>query len=218
MSGIEFGQSGISPNRVSSIIADNTSIYGDVTFAEGAGINLSVSGNTITITGNSGEVDHNDLTNLQGGTTNEYYHLTASEHTELTNWLDSITLGDTGKITFTDFSATSGANTFLGQAKDDTYSLAVADGEEISLINLEFHNTQTTGSCQFYGIRIQTDTDMVDSGAGINIGNFGHSDNIRLTYVFGTISRSHYYQSQCTKFEYTRLCTLFLTPRKNPKI
>lgn len=33
--------------------------------------------------------DHNDLQNTQGGTTNEYYHLTSSHHTTLTTGLDA---------------------------------------------------------------------------------------------------------------------------------
>jgi hypothetical protein len=42
--------------------------------------------------------DHNNLSTLQGGTTAEYYHLTSSEHTELTDWLDDVTLGSTGNL------------------------------------------------------------------------------------------------------------------------
>lgn len=45
------------------------------------------------------QLDHNDLTGLQGGTAAEYYHLTASEHTELNAWLDDVTLGADGAIT-----------------------------------------------------------------------------------------------------------------------
>lgn len=44
-------------------------------------------------------IDHNDLNNIQGGTTNEYYHLLATEYTELSNWLDNVTLGSDG-LTF----------------------------------------------------------------------------------------------------------------------
>lgn len=37
--------------------------------------------------------DHNDLTNIQGGTTNEYYHLTSALHTQLTAASSNILLG-----------------------------------------------------------------------------------------------------------------------------
>ena len=59
------------------------------------------------------------------------------------------------------------------------YSTSVANGDELSLINLEYHNTGPAGG-QFYGIRIQTECDTVDTGAAINIGNFGRGDNIYL--------------------------------------
>lgn len=43
--------------------------------------------------------DHNSLSGLQGGTSSEYYHLTSADYTELTEWLDNITLGSDGKLT-----------------------------------------------------------------------------------------------------------------------
>jgi len=44
-------------------------------------------------------VTHNALLSLQGGTTNEYYHLNNSEYTELTQWLDNVALSDDGTLT-----------------------------------------------------------------------------------------------------------------------
>jgi len=44
-------------------------------------------------------VTHNNLSGLQGGTTNEFYHLTSSEYTELNGWLDNVTLGSSGALT-----------------------------------------------------------------------------------------------------------------------
>ncbi|RLG44334.1 MAG: hypothetical protein DRN81_04755, partial [Thermoproteota archaeon] len=44
-------------------------------------------------------IDHSDLSSLQGGTTDEYYHLTSSEYTELNGWLDDVTLGSSGALT-----------------------------------------------------------------------------------------------------------------------
>ena len=43
--------------------------------------------------------DHNDLSNIDGGTTDEYYHLNSADYTELTEWLDNVTLGSDGKLT-----------------------------------------------------------------------------------------------------------------------
>jgi len=39
---------------------------------------------------------HNALSDLQGGTDDEYYHLTLADYTELTEWLDNVVLGSTG--------------------------------------------------------------------------------------------------------------------------
>ena len=41
-------------------------------------------------------VNHNNLAGLQGGATDEYYHLLAAEYTELSEWLDDVTLGSDG--------------------------------------------------------------------------------------------------------------------------
>jgi hypothetical protein len=41
---------------------------------------------------------HNSTTGIQGGATNQYYHLTSSEHTELTEWIDDVTLSDGGAV------------------------------------------------------------------------------------------------------------------------
>ena len=49
---------------------------------------------------------HNSLADIQGGTSNEYYHLTSSEHTELTGWLDNVTLASNGETTLTNLTAT----------------------------------------------------------------------------------------------------------------
>ena len=46
----------------------------------------------------AGGIDHNDTSNKQGGTTDEYYHFTTSEHTELSEWLDNVVLGSSGEI------------------------------------------------------------------------------------------------------------------------
>jgi hypothetical protein len=47
-------------------------------------------------------ISHNDTSGLQGGISSEYYHLTASEHTELTNWLDNVILDTNGAMHFGD--------------------------------------------------------------------------------------------------------------------
>ena len=39
---------------------------------------------------------HNSMSDLQGGTVDEYYHLSEADYTELSEWLDDVTLGDNG--------------------------------------------------------------------------------------------------------------------------
>jgi len=44
--------------------------------------------------------NHNLMTTLQGGNgSDEYYHLNSAEHTELSAWLDDVTLGASGSLT-----------------------------------------------------------------------------------------------------------------------
>jgi hypothetical protein len=46
--------------------------------------------------GGNGETIHNNLTGIQGGQALEYYHLLAADYTELSQWLDDVTLGSDG--------------------------------------------------------------------------------------------------------------------------
>jgi hypothetical protein len=63
---------------------------------EGSGISITNGAGSITIAASAGGIDHNSLSGLQGGTSNEYYHLTSSEHVELSGWLDNVTLASNG--------------------------------------------------------------------------------------------------------------------------
>jgi len=56
---------------------------------------------------------HNtELTDLQGGTSAEYYHLTSAEYTELSQWLDNVTLAADGSTTLPSLTVT--GNSVLG--------------------------------------------------------------------------------------------------------
>lgn len=59
------------------------------------------------------------------------------------------------------------------------FSAAVPAGQELRLFDLDFVNTGPATS-QFYGIKIQTKTDTIDTGAGIAIFDVGFSDAIYL--------------------------------------
>jgi len=42
-------------------------------------------------------VDHNELSGLQGGAVDEFYHLTENEYAELSEWIDNVVLGNDGQ-------------------------------------------------------------------------------------------------------------------------
>lgn len=66
---------------------------GTATWVEDEDMNYLYDGTQWII--HSSTSNHNNLTSLQGGTTNEYYHFTSSEHTELTD-ITSLTHSDGG--------------------------------------------------------------------------------------------------------------------------
>ena len=74
--------------------------------------------------------DHNDLNGKQGGTASEYYHFTASEHTELHAWLDDVTLGSGGALTLPGLLTISvvAVPIILHQTGVDSYCRLVHDG------------------------------------------------------------------------------------------
>lgn len=74
-------------------------------------------------------------------------------------------------------SITSGIALFSHTAQP--FSVAVAAASELTLIDLDFANTAGAGT-QFYGLKIQTDADTVDTAAGIAIFNAGRADSIYL--------------------------------------
>ena len=57
------------------------SASGDINIVGGGTVTISTVGSTVTVSGGSG--DHNLLTQLQGGSSGEYYHLTLSEYNDL---------------------------------------------------------------------------------------------------------------------------------------
>ena len=87
--------------------------------------------------------DHNDLSNIQGGTASEYYHLTSADYTELSQWLDNVTLGSDGKLTLpngTDINEFSTDDTLGGDSDDavptEQAVKAYVDGKTYSLSDL----------------------------------------------------------------------------------
>lgn len=82
----------------------DTLTYGPGAYIEVSGSDLTftdsvVGTRTLTELLNGGTYSHQDLINLQGGNgSTEYYHLTNSDHTELTTWLGTVILAGSGSI------------------------------------------------------------------------------------------------------------------------
>jgi hypothetical protein len=73
---------------------------------------------TVTWTQFSCCISHNSMNGIQGGTTDQYYHMTSAEYTELSAWVASATLSADGSIntssgTITTPSVTYGANPII---------------------------------------------------------------------------------------------------------
>ncbi len=97
-------------------------------------------GNTVDISAlTAGTADHNDLNNIQGGATDEYYHLTNSQHGDLTGFLDVLSLpsadGASGQILTTDGS---------GDLSWTNNSAGVTDHTALSNIGTNDHATIDT--------------------------------------------------------------------------
>lgn len=117
---------------------------------------------------------HNTLTGIQGGTTNQYYHLTSAEHVELHAWLDDVVLSDggamniSGALTATNYTAANlltacannaGALDFSAASK----TLTVEDSAVVS------QDYTSDASPQFMGIELghANDTTITRVSAGV---------------------------------------------------
>jgi len=95
-------------------------------------------------------IEHNTLTGLQGGAANEYYHLTGSQHSEITTFFGSTDITGAQAETLTDGSnadslhthTASGVSDF-SEAVDDRISNLIQDGTGISWTYNDSSNTLT---------------------------------------------------------------------------
>lgn len=98
---------------VPEIIKIHTTLVGRIIIQEGAssGIVEQILGEISFIP--STVQNHNDLANIQGGSPASYYHLSLSPYTELTEWIDNVTLASNGYTTVPDLTVTA-TTTFNG--------------------------------------------------------------------------------------------------------
>lgn len=130
--------------------------------------NLSSADNTVQkaletldeVTGGGGVSNHNDLNGLQGGTTDEYYHLTQTVYDNVTN---KLTIDDTNKNVFL------GTSVFAHDSGDYNVGIGYMAG----------YNNDTTNSTGIYNVYIG-----YKAGYGATYGNYNNGKyNIGFGYV-----------------------------------
>lgn len=72
------------PSNIPMIVQEHALLVGRIIVLQGASSGVVDNIATTVFQGGSGITDHNALSNLQGGSTNEYYHLSATSYTFLT--------------------------------------------------------------------------------------------------------------------------------------
>jgi len=86
------------PNDIPDLLSKIGRIVGKIIIEKNASSFVSVQSPFATQFVPTTVLEHNYLSALQGGTADEYYHLTSSEHTELHEWLDDVVLGAGGEL------------------------------------------------------------------------------------------------------------------------
>ena len=118
----------------------------------------------------SGTIIHNETTEKQGGTTDEYYHLTSAEHTVVGNTSGT----NTGDVTVTDSSEID----FTLTGQDITASIKNGSIDETKL------DTSVNSSLDLADSAVQTETDPVYSASQAS--NITSSDITNLGNLSGT--------------------------------
>ena len=139
--------------------------------------------------------DHNQITGQQGGTTDEYYHLTSSEYTELNAWLDDVTLGASGSLTLpTGENFTVGTVQWTSALTDKLNADSAEDGATNAIVTL----TQETNFETAYS-HSQTITGNPHS---IDLTDLTTYDHVNLQNLQGGMANQYYH---LTSSEYTEL-------------
>lgn len=124
--------------------------------------------------------NHNDLQTIQGGTTDEYYHLTASEYTgtgtgDFVREQSPTILGQT--VDYIDFDD---AAVVTGQPGRLTWN--AADGTLD--LGMGYDNvTQQIGLEQFYHVKNQTGSTLMNGYAARAVGTVGNSGQLKAGYA-----------------------------------
>jgi len=102
------------PEDIPDVFDSQTILVGRILVQKGASSATQIDSAFSSVLAGSSATDHNSLANLQGGTTSQYYHLTAAEHSSII--LDS----DTGSMLSNNvYISSSGQNVVLGNITAD---------------------------------------------------------------------------------------------------
>ena len=155
------------------IIARDASSFESIQSMFGQKINPSVVSN------------HNELGGLQGGTSDEYYHLTSSEYTELNGWLDDVTLGSSGALTLP-----TGQNFSIGAVQwnsaDEIDGTKIKDAD-YGDIDVSAGGAWTVSSVQADSVALTTDTTGNYAAGDGEAGNALTGDTATAFFSSGTI-------------------------------
>ena len=120
-------------------------------------------------------IDHNDLSGMDGGTTDQYYHMTSAQHSEVTTFFGSTDISAAEAETLTDTSDADALHTHNLKA---------------NLADPTFSGTATVPSTNFtVGTQVLTETnltDLLDGGDTTLHDHDGISENTGARHTQGT--------------------------------
>jgi len=116
---------------------ENGTVCGNCDFVNNNTGSITIGVTNITFVEKSASVDHNSLSGLNGGTTGEYYHMTAAQHQLATQNASNIL---TGLLTFTDWI------TFNGKQDNINQNLDTTDSPTFAGLTLDGNLTFSTGA------------------------------------------------------------------------
>jgi len=141
----------------------------------------------------SPSTNHNSLSGLQGGTTNEYYHLTSAEYTTI-NYIDQdVTIGSSPTFDGTNFTGidiSAGTNLTASNGillTDDNLTAVPGEIDHDTLLNVH-QDVNITDSPTFAGINVDGTSTFNDSGTDVDFRVEGNTDE-NLVFVDASTNR-----------------------------
>jgi hypothetical protein len=190
------------PADIPGLLASYGTLVAKIIVQQGTANFIEVQSAFETVFTGSGTVDHNSTTGLQGGTTNEYYHLTSSEYSSLQAMIPGTgTLTDGAAVAF-DLSSKLDNRYFLSTAQT-AITLTLSNVADYTVSNLLVKKT-IAGDCTISlagtgltfrgpnGADLGTTPDIVLSGATdarweISFANYGDTESTNKVIVVSVL-------------------------------